>query len=225
MKILSSHPWEVTPKVAKEIQNKLRRKFVKKKIDLRAVRNIAGVDAAYSKLENRLYAAATLFSYPNLTKKEACTAAMPINFPYIPGLLTFREGPAILEALGQLNEEPDVIMFDGQGYAHPRHLGIATHIGILINKPTIGVAKSPLTGEFKTPRTKRGNQSKLIESNKQIGIVLRTKDNVAPLFISVGYQLNLPQSVELVLSCCIGYRLPEPIRQAHLLANRMRKMK
>ena len=111
-------------------------------------------------------------------------------------------------------------MFDGQGYAHPRRLGIATHIGILINKPTIGVAKSVLVGEFEMPGTRRGSQSRLVDDDEQIGVVLRTKDGVAPLFISVGNQLNLSQSVELVLNCCKGYRLPEPVRQAHLLANR-----
>lgn len=223
MKTRLRHKWNVAPKKARQIQEELRRYFREAEIDFSSVKLVAGVDAAYSKAENRVYAAATLYSYPNLVYKETHTAVRPIAFPYVPGLLTWREGPAILAVIKELSSDLDVILFDGQGYAHPRRLGIATHLGILLDKPTIGVAKTVLVGEYKQPGEEVGNKTTLMDRGERIGIVLRTRKKVAPVFISVGHRVNLEQAVKLVLDCCKGYRLPEPVRQAHLAANKIRQ--
>lgn len=153
--------------------------------------------------------------------KRVCAEKLA-TFPYIPGYLTFREGPALISAFKKIQNIPDVIIFDGQGIAHPRGLGIASHIGILLDKPSIGCAKSVLIGKYEEPGVTRGSFSPLIKDVRQIGVALRTRTGVSPVFVSVGNKMNIAGAVRLILDCAPRFRLPEPIRKAHLLSNEMR---
>jgi len=163
-------------------------------------------------------------SYPHLKDVEVKTAKKRICFPYIPGLLSFREGPAIIEAIKKLSVKPDVFIFDGQGIAHPRGVGIATHVGVLLGISTIGCAKSVLCGTYKEPGIEKGSWTPLIYNGKKVGVALRTRSGVKPVFVSVGNKIELGQCIEIVLNCCTKYRLPEPIRKAHAVAGEeMRK--
>jgi deoxyribonuclease V len=171
---------------------------------------IAGVDAAFS--ENRVFAAACLYTYPDLTCIEKTQAARKLTFPYVPGYLSYREGPAIIDAVGRLKRRPDVILVDGQGIAHPRRIGIASHLGLLLDIPTIGCAKTRLIGEYRDP------------AFQIIGAVLRTRDGVNPLFISLGHRIDLGSSVRLVLACSRTYRIPEPLRCADQASKRLKTL-
>jgi deoxyribonuclease V len=150
---------------------------------------------------------------------EYAIATRPATFPYIPGLLSFREGPVILDAMNKLSAAPDLLIFDGQGVAHPRRLGIASHIGLLLDLPSIGCAKSRLCGQHEEPGLERGSHVPLMDKGETIGSVVRTRSGVKPVFVSVGHRLDLRTSVEYVLACCRGYRLPETTRRAHLMAS------
>ncbi len=204
-------------KEARKIQETLRKKV--KIIPLKKVPNfIAGVDAAFFKDEDKVIGVAALYKYPEMILIEDSFAITKASFPYIPGFLSFREGEAIIEAIKGLKTKPDLILFDGQGIAHPKGMGIATHIGALLDIPTIGCAKSRLVGEYKEPRPKKGDWSPLRYNGKTIGAVLRTKDNVRPLFISPGHKIDLKSSIEIVLGCTSKYRIPEPLRRADYIA-------
>ena len=148
---------------------------------------------------------------------ETATAIRKVDFPYIPGLLSFREAPACIDAIEKLKSTPDCLIIDGQGIAHPRRLGIASHIGLLIDKPTIGCAKSRLIGTFDEPGNKKGSFSPLVDSDEKIGVVLRTRTDVNPVFVSVGHKCTLDDAINVVLQCTTKYRLPEPSRLAHQL--------
>jgi deoxyribonuclease V len=171
--------------------------------------------------DNLAQAAIVVLSYPDLDPIDAVIAACPLTFPYIPGLLAFREGPAFLAAWQYLSSKPDLVMFDGQGTAHPRGLGLASHMALHIQRPTIGVAKSRLCGHHEPPGAHRGDCTPLHredDPNCIIGSVVRTREGVSPLFVSPGHLIDLQQSIRLVLRCCTRYRLPEPTRLAHRLA-------
>ena len=243
MKQAFSHPWNVSPQEAIKLQKKLRRRIILKK-DFSEVTKIAGADISFAKKSNKAYAAVIIFSFPDNRRLDDASEALNrmvqgethrqlevleerhaignLSFPYIPGLLTFREGPLLIEAFKKIKSEPDVIIFDGQGIAHPKRLGLATHMGILLGKPTIGCAKSRLIGTYEEPEKKKGSHSLLRDDGEVIGAVLRTRENVSPVFISPGHKIGLKSSIEIVLKCLKGYRLPEPTRQAHLLVNRLR---
>lgn len=182
---------------------------------------ITGVDAAF--LQDRVIAVACLFKYPDIILVEEAYAVTEIVFPYIPGLLSFREGPALVRAINNLRMKPDVILFDGQGIAHPKGLGIAAHIGVLLGIPTIGCAKSRLIGEYREPGLKKGNWSLLRYKGKIIGAVLRTKDKVRPLFVSPGNKVDLRGSIGIVLACTQKYRIPEPLRRADVISKKMKR--
>ncbi|MEO0226522.1 MAG: endonuclease V [candidate division WOR-3 bacterium] len=184
----------------------------------KVVKHIAGIDV--SAKNNMLFCCIALFNFPELKDKEFAYAYKNGVFPYIPNFLAFRELPVILKAYKNLTIEPDLILVDGQGIAHPRYCGVATHLGVILNKPTIGCAKSHLFGEFTMPGKNRGDFSPIKRHNKKIGIVLRTKDNVKPLFVSPGNLVNLKDCRKYVLATTLGYRIPEPIRQAHIRANK-----
>jgi len=161
----------------------------------------------------------------DLSRREIVEQAMAwrkVSFPYVPGLLSFREAPAVLGALRKLKTEPDVILLDGQGVAHPRRFGLASHIGLLIDKPTVGCAKSRLCGEHDEPGNERGANVPLTHNSEKIGAVVRTRDHVKPLYISVGHRATLASAIRLVLACGTGFRLPEPTRIAHQLVTRYR---
>jgi deoxyribonuclease V len=182
---------------------------------------IAGVDAAF--LHDKVIGVACLYKYPDLILTEEVYAVTEALFSYIPGFLSFREGPAIIKAVKSLKMKPDVILFDGQGIAHPRGLGIASHIGVLLDLPTIGCAKSRLIGEYREPGPKKGTWSFLRYNGKTVGAVLRTKDNVRPLFVSPGHGIDLRGSLEIILSCIRKYRIPEPLRRADSVSKKIKR--
>ncbi|GBE36991.1 endonuclease V [bacterium BMS3Bbin07] len=211
--------WPKDIKEAKEIQLSLRE-------DVRIVplgkkiKYVAGVDAAF--FEDKVIATACLYTYPQLIHVSDAYAVTRVSFPYIPGYLSFREGPAIIEAIHKLNIKPDIIIFDGQGIAHPKGLGIASHIGVLLRMPTIGCAKSRLVGDYAEPGIKKGEYSHLKYHGKTIGVVLRTRDNVKPVFVSPGNMIDLQGAIDVVLKCTGRYRIPEPIRCADSLAGKIK---
>lgn len=212
------HNWHVSLKKAVAIQQRLApmRKAVGPEIPMRY---IAGVDAAYVRDGRFCIAGVVLRSLPAREIMERHLALLPLKFPYIPGLLAFREGPAIIAALRKLRHRPDALICDGQGIAHPRRCGIATHLGILVDLPTIGCAKSRLLGAYQEPGPRRGDRSPLTDKGEVVGAVLRTRDKVKPVLVSVGHNIDLVTAENLILSCCTGCRLPEPTRLAdHLVA-------
>jgi deoxyribonuclease V len=223
----SLHSWSVTPKEAIAIQRKLAARIWLES-ELKDIETIAGVDVGYNETREQAVAAIVVMRFPELEIIETVTASSKIKFPYVPGLLTFREGPVILVAIKKLKSVPDVFLFDGQGIAHPRQMGIAAHLGILLDQPTIGCAKSWLYGKGTSPLEKRGKFTYLYDKtdlNKIIGAILRTRDNVQPIYVSQGYKIRLQQAIEIVLSCSPRYRVPEPIRQAHSLVEMMKNKK
>lgn len=208
------HRWDVTPEEAQAIQISLAGKVsLEIDFDLAAVKVVAGVDMSATGVAR---AAVVLLSYPDLQVIEIARAEKPLDFPYVPGLLSFREGPAILAAFEKLSRWPDLVFFDGQGIAHPRKFGIASHIGVLLDLPTIGVAKSPLAIKGPEPSPEPGDWTEWKNRRGEtIAAAVRTKKRSNPLYISPGHRMDLPTSVRLVLESLRGYRLPEPTRQAH----------
>jgi len=221
MDIPDLHPWNVTYEEAIKIQKCLKDKVILKKID-RRINYIAGLDVSYAKEGNTVRAGVVVLDFPSLVKIEEGWAQSKVSFPYIPGLLSFREIPALLDILTKIEIEPDLIFCDGQGIAHPRGLGIASHLGVLLHKPTIGCAKSRLVGEFDPVGEDRGEYVYLRYQNRIIGAVVRTRSRVKPVFISPGYGVVLKDCIRFVLETCPTYRIPEPTRQAHLLVNSVR---
>ncbi|HWP49181.1 MAG TPA: deoxyribonuclease V [Candidatus Limnocylindrales bacterium] len=217
------HPWDVDPNQAIQIQKQLRDQLILQKTQ-EIYRRIAGADVSYDKGSDILYAAVVVLELPNLQIIEEASAVGRSTFPYIPGLLVFREAPILLKAFEKIHQEPDVIMFDGQGIAHPRGIGIASQMGLWLDKPCIGCAKSKLFGDYREADLgpKAGSYTPLTYRGKIIGAVLRTRDNVSPVFVSAGHKIDLATSIELVLKSCQGYRIPEPTRQAHNLVNKIR---
>jgi deoxyribonuclease V len=210
------HRWDLTPTEAVQIQKELRERLVLK-WDKRKVAMIGGVDISIQPEIAR--AAMVVIRYPELTPLEAVTADAPLVFSYIPGLLSFREGPAVLAAWAKLRNKPDLLMFDGQGIAHPRGVGIASQMGLWLEHPTIGVAKSKLFGRHEEVGPLRGDKAELVDRKGNIiGHVLRTKDKTKPLYISPGHLIDVEHATEFVLACSAGYRLPEPTRWAHKVA-------
>jgi len=212
------HRWDVTPDEAVAIQQRLRAEISQaeptKPITLDQIRTVAGIDVSYREIGR---AAIAVFSFPDLELIEEVTATREVTFPYIPGLLSFREGPVVLAAFERLRTQPDLLIFDGQGYAHPRRLGLARHMGAYLNWPSIGCAKSRLTGRYDEQGPGPSAWSPLMKGREEIGRVVRTKARVNPVFVSVGYRITLPLAVEVVLRCTRGYRLPEPTRIADKL--------
>ncbi|HZC68479.1 MAG TPA: deoxyribonuclease V [Nitrospirales bacterium] len=218
MQVQHFHSWDVTPKEAIQIQQQLRAKVIPHgKVATPSL--IAGADVAF--VEDTAVACVVLLTFPKLEIVETVVHKEKVSFPYIPGLLSFRETPAVAQAFGKLKHRPDLIFIDGQGLAHPRAAGIACHMGVILDRPTIGCAKSLLFGTYKEPKEARGSVSDLCDDEgKVIGAVVRTKDGVQPVFISIGHKIDLAQAIEFTLACGKGYRIPEPTRQADLLAER-----
>jgi len=212
------HAWDVSAKEAIQIQQQLRAKVVPHgKVGTPNL--VAGADVAF--VDDTVVACVVVVSFPKLDVVETVVHKEKVTFPYIPGLLSFRETPALAQAFGKLHHEPDLIFIDGQGLAHPRAAGIACHIGVILDRPTIGCAKSLLFGTYKEPKEARGSVSDLRDDGGDvIGAVVRTKDSVQPVFVSIGHKIDLAQAIELTLACGKGYRIPEPTRQADLLADR-----
>jgi deoxyribonuclease V len=211
----------LTPAQAIAYQHELRRQIQIKPLD-KAIRVIAGSDISFNKYSDIVYAGIVLFSYPDLKIIGQSTAISKTTFPYISGLLAFREVPALLEAWNKLETKPDLLVLDGQGIAHERRTGIATHFGLITDVPTIGSAKSRLTGKYEEPANEIFAQSPMYDKGELIGTALRSKKNCNPIYISPGHRINLEQSVAVIKNCIRGYRIPEPTRQAHLLVNKIR---
>ena len=208
--------WNLTPQEAMRIQTEMRESLILR-WDERPVKTIGGVDVSIK--EDSTRCAIVVLRYPELTLLEAARADMPLVFPYIPGLLAFREGPAVLAAWSQLQNKPDLLMFDGQGIAHPRGIGIASHMGLWLERPTIGVAKSRLYGLHSEVGPKRGDRADLLDKNTNvIGTVLRTRERTNVLYISPGHLMDVAHATQFVLNCLTTYRLPEPTRWAHKVA-------
>lgn len=209
------HSWGISPQEAVALQKKLASRIVREN-QLGPVTTVAGIDVGLR--DDVAQAAIVVLNFPKLDIAYQATATRRITFPYISGLLSFREGPVILDALHKLSILPDLLIFDGQGIAHPRRLGIASHIGLLADFPAIGCAKSRLCGQYQEPSFEQGSHAPLVEQEETIGAVVRTRRGVRPVFVSVGHRIDLKTSIKYVLACCRGYRLPETTRLAHRLA-------
>lgn len=213
------HPWKVTPTQAVRIQRRLASRVVAYG-RIRNARWVGGADAAFTHDGDACVAAVVVWDAREQVMVEQAVAIRPLRFPYVPGLLSFRELPALLAALRKLEHTPDVFMLDGQGVAHPRRLGLASHAGIILDRPTLGCAKSALIGSFDMPGPCAGDVSPLMDGDERIGTVVRTRAGVRPVFVSVGHKLALDEAVRLVLRCCTRYRLPEPTRLADRIVTR-----
>jgi deoxyribonuclease V len=216
------HPWKVSVEEAIQIQEALKSRIIMKK-SFSTVETIGGGDVAYSKSGNLLFGAIVVLSFPDMEILGTATCDGKIPFPYIPTLLSFREGPILIKTFQKLKIKPHVMLYDGQGIAHPRGMGLASHLGLWLDLPSIGCAKTPLLDEFVPPGSSRGSFEWIRREGKNVGAVLRTKEKVKPLFVSPGHRIDLSTSIRLVLESCKGFRIPEPLRKAHqasLLARR-----
>lgn len=224
MQIPANHLWTVTYSEAVILQETLRDRIIlQDPSPVTAPTTIAGADISYARGSNRFFAAVVLLSYPAMETLEVATAIDTVTFPYIPGLLSFREGPVLVRACERLSHVPDIMVFDGQGIAHPRGLGLASHMGIILDIPTIGCAKSLLVGHHDTIEEQAGAWTPLIYQERLVGAALRTKRKVKPVFVSQGHKISLEHALNIIQVCCRGYRLPEPTRQAHLAVNSLRE--
>lgn len=215
------HNWNVTPSQARQLQEKLAGT-----VSLRAMQKkpcfVGGLDCALDKRRGEILAAAVIFSFPELDLLETAAAELPLVFPYVPGLLSFREIPVCLEAVQKVQTPVDLWLVDGQGIAHPRRLGLASHLGLFLDTPTIGCAKSRLIGTYDEPNPEKGSFSWLYDKNEKIGAVLRTRTGVKPLFISPGHLCSFEDAIYYTLACTTKYRLPEPTRTAHQTVGKMK---
>lgn len=209
------HSWDISPQDAKRLQMTLAEHIIREN-RFTTVQTVAGIDVGMK--DGLMCAAIVVLNYPRLEVAAQATATRRITFPYVPGLLSFREGPVILDAFGRLGRKPDLLIFDGQGIAHPRRLGIASHIGLILDCPSIGCAKSRLCGQYPEPDIEQGSHVLLVDNGETIGAILRTRTGVKPVFVSIGHRVDLNTSIDYVLRCCSGYRLPETTRKAHRLA-------
>ncbi len=223
MKINPLHDWNLSVEQAVALQRQLAAQVVAADDFNHPVKLVAGIDLGYDVKTDTSRAVVVVLSFPELELRETSEAILPIQFPYVPGLLSFRETPVALAALEKLNSTPDLILCDGQGVAHPRRFGIACHLGLLTNIPTIGVGKSILVGKFEDLAAERGSTAPLIHRKEQVGVALRTRNGVQPVYISVGHRISLPTAVEYVLRCTPKYRLPETTRLADKLASYRKK--
>lgn len=222
MKVSVLHSFDLSPSEARGLQEELAPLVVDgPSLDLSSVRHVAGADV--STQGDIAYATVVVLEFPGLSPVEVQGFEAPLEFPYVPGLLSFRELPSVIGALEKVDAEVDALVLDAQGLAHPRRLGLASHLGVFLDVPTVGCAKSRLIGSFEEPGKKKGSATDLVHRGEIVGRVLRTRDGVSPVYVSVGSGIDLGSSVDLVLACCTRYRLPETTRQAHNAANRLRR--
>lgn len=216
------HSWRVSYVEALAIQRTLRQR-VRLQPLTRPVRLVAGSDVAYSRRTHRMYASVVVVSLPGLEIVDIAEAVRPATFPYIPGLFTFRELPPLVDAFERLRQDPDVVIFDGHGLAHPRRFGLACHAGLLLGRPSVGCAKSILVGRHGPLASRRGATSLLVDNGETVGAAVRTRDGVAPLYVSAGHLVDLQSAVALVLETVRRFRIPEPIRHAHRATMALRR--
>ncbi len=221
MHIRELHKWPHGRNEAVKIQHQFKNRVVFKGA-LDNVKLIAGVETAFDHIANVLYAAVCLYSYPDLVEKERATASATATFPYVPGLHVFREGPVIIKACSRLHTRPDLVMFAAHGEAHPRHFGMASHLGVILDIPTVGCARKLLVGEHDEVDEKSGSSAPLMMDTTRVGTVYRSRDGVKPIFISPGHCCDVEAATKIVVSTLREYRIPEPLRAAHRLANRLK---
>jgi deoxyribonuclease V len=219
MRVQALHEWDVSIARAKEIQLGLARRVISENT-ITDLRFVAGIDISSPDARGVARGAVVVLSYPELNMVEVKVTEAEMTFPYIPGLLSFRESPLILAVCEKLDSDPDLILVDGQGIAHPRRLGLASHVGLFLDLPTIGCAKSVLCGRHGPLEEKAGSHVELYDKLEVIGAALRTRQGVRPVYVSVGHKIDLASALQWVMKCCRGYRLPEPTRLAHLAARR-----
>ena len=220
MRVRQLHPWDVPPAEARRLQTAFAgRVSLTDAVALADLRHVAGVDNAYLKVGDATvaHAAVVVLTYPELEVVETALAEHPVAFPYVPGLLSFREAPAVLAAFARVTVEPDAVLFDGQGYAHPRRFGLASHLGLVLDLPAIGCAKSRLVGRYEEPPREFGAHTPLVVDGEVVGAAVRTRPRHAPLFVSPGHKTSVAGAVALALACCRGAFMPEPTRLAHEL--------
>ena len=217
MEIQPLHDWAFSPKAAIALQKKLATQLVSAKpLDLMRIRSVAGVDVS---VKNGLSCACVvILSFPDLQHIETVCARQATTYPYIPGLLTFREGPALVDAFRKIRNEPDVFIFDGMGQMHPRRMGIAAHLGLWLRRPTIGCGKGHFIGEYQQPDIAKGSAAIVRHQGAEVGYVLRTRTNVKPVYVSVGHLVDINSALHITLACTPKFRLPRPIRMAHRAA-------
>lgn len=215
------HPWNVDIREAKKIQERLKKKMVSMPFSQQKFL-LAGIDVSFMKSQGETSGAIVVMRFPRLEVVEVSMARIKVEFPYVPGFLTFREAPAIFEAWKKLKNIPDLLIFDGQGMAHPRHFGLACHVGVLMDKPSIGCAKSHLFGNFSEPAREKGAYSHITdpESNERIGAVLRTRTGVSPVYVSPGHRMTLDSAIRNIFAVAPRYRIPEPLRLAHIYSKK-----
>ena len=211
------HSWQLSPTQASDLQRRLAAQ-VSRRGEVTTPRFIAGVDIAVGRAQGMATGAVVVLSYPELRLVETRVVQGRLEFPYIPGLLSFRESPLTLAACEKLTITPDLILVDGQGIAHPRRMGLASHLGLFLDTPTIGCAKSLLCGRHEVPGEKPGSYAEVVDEGETIGVALRTKLGAKPVYVSIGHKVDLQTAIYWVLECCRGYRIPEPTRLAHLAA-------
>jgi deoxyribonuclease V len=216
---MTEHSWDVSPSQALRIQERLYPRRILHDA-FPDIRHVAGIDVAYSRFSGKACCAATVFSYPDLGLCCVSEETGFVSFPYLPGLFAFREGPLIEPAFGRLEIKPDILIFDGFGVCHPRGMGLATHMGIILDRASIGCAKTPFMGTFENPAPERGSVSPIVCEGEVIGSAVRTKQGVKPVFVSQGHRVSLASSIGICLSCAKGYRIPEPLRHAHIRARK-----
>ncbi|OGP87559.1 MAG: hypothetical protein A2156_15135 [Deltaproteobacteria bacterium RBG_16_48_10] len=208
------HSWNVNVDEAIGIQKTLRER-VTLKATFSELKHIGGGDVGYSNNRNQLLGVIVVLSFPEMEMLDFATAFGKIRFPYIPGLLSFREGPILIKTFNRLRIKPDVMIFEGQGIAHPRGFGLASHLGLWLDLPSIGCTKTPLVNDYVSPGTSKGSFEWIQSEGKKVGAALRTKEGVKPVFISPGHRMNLPTSIQIILATCQSFRIPEPLRRAH----------
>jgi deoxyribonuclease V len=222
MRVEKLHRFDLSPAEARRLQGELASRVVAgPPLDLGGVRHVAGADVSTE--GDRAYATVAVLDFPGLSVVEVKGFEAALEFPYVPGLLAFREIPSVVGTLEKVETAVDVVILDAQGLAHPRRMGLASHIGLFLDVPTVGCAKSVLVGRFEEPKVEKGSVTDLVHRGEVVGRAVRTRERVSPVYVSVGSGIDLDSAVELVLSCCTKYRLPEPTRQAHNAANRLRR--
>jgi deoxyribonuclease V len=220
----SPHRWKISPKQAVAVQRRLADRVVTAG-RVASVRLLAGADLAFTADGRFCIAGVVVWDVASQTVVEQHTATRPVTFPYVPGLLSFREAPTLLGGLRRLRCEPDAFMFDGQGFAHPRRMGLACHLGVLLDRPSLGCGKSRLIGAFEEPGAERGAWSPLTHDGECIGAVVRTREGTKPIFVSVGHRMALEEAIRITMLCCTKYRIPEPTRQADQLVARVKRQR
>lgn len=224
MQAVVPHSWDVAPAEAARLQTELRGRLKKEK-DFGAVRTVAGADIALSAPGREAigYAGVIVYSFPDLKEIERQWARCLLTFPYVPGLLVFREGPALLEAFAKLRTEPDLLLYDAHGYSHPRRFGLASHLSVMLDKPGIGVAKSLLIGDYHEPPDRAGAWTALMDAEETIGAVVRTRAGVQPIYVSIGHRIDLESAIQLALACTDGTRIPKPTREADHFVEQLKR--